>query len=89
MSSRFPDGYVERAVAELLASSEPPRRDPATTALPFRACPGCGASLADPGTFVQEYWVARETRFMVWCRDCHGTYTVVPVERYEGHEALD
>ncbi len=102
-SSGLPDGYVERAVAEILAATDrggPSAGAPANSrssggaaspgaAVPFRACPGCGAPLSDPSSFVQEYWVGRETRFMVWCRGCHGTYTVVPVERYESHEAID
>jgi hypothetical protein len=82
----MPTGYVERAVAEILASSDPDRVLPH---VPFRSCPGCGEKLSDPASFVQEYWVGSETRFMVWCRVCRGTYTVVPVERYEAHEATE
>ncbi len=84
--SRLPDGYVERAVAEILASSGPGRVVPH---VPFTSCPGCGARLTDPASFVQEYWVADETRFMVWCHVCGGTYTVVPVERFVGTEAVE
>jgi hypothetical protein len=77
---------VERAVAELLAGRGRPR---AAADLPFRACPGCGEGLADTRSFVQEFWVAAETRFLVWCHHCHGTYTVVPIERFVGTEATD
>lgn len=84
--SSLPVGYVERAVAEILATSSRRRIEPH---VPFRSCPGCGTSLADPASFVQEYWVASETRFLVWCRSCTGTFTVVPVERYEAHEATE
>ncbi len=83
---RLPSGYVERAVAELLAGRE---RSRVASELPFRSCPGCGEALADPRSFVQEFWVASETRFLVWCHHCHGTYTVVPIERFVGTEATD
>jgi hypothetical protein len=82
----LPVGYVEQAVAEILASTDPDRIVPH---VPFRSCPGCGAKLSDPKSLVQEFWVADETRFLVWCRACGGTFTVVPVERYHGHEAMD
>lgn len=82
----LPAGYVEQAVAEILASADPDRIVPH---VPFRSCPGCGARLSDPKSLVQEFWVADETRFLVWCRACGGTFTVVPVERYHGHEAAD
>jgi hypothetical protein len=84
----LPAGYVERAVAELLAEAG---RDPkrAVALVPFRSCPGCGASLSDPRSFVQEFWVASETRFLVWCHLCGGTYTVVPIERFVGTEATE
>lgn len=81
-----PDGFVEREVAQILAAQDPDRVVPY---VPFRSCPGCGERLSDPATFVQEYWVGSETRFMVWCRACRGTYTVVPVDRYEAHEATE
>ncbi len=81
---RLPDGYAVRAATEVAARAV--RHAPE---IPFRSCPGCGASLADPASFVQEFWVGRETRFMVWCHECRETYTVVPVERYEGTEAVD
>lgn len=82
----LPAGYVEQAVAEILASADPDRIVPH---VPFRSCPGCGAKLSDPKSLVQEFWVADETRFLVWCRSCSGTFTVVPVEHYHGHEAID
>lgn len=82
----LPEGYVAQAVAEILASHDAGRVVPH---VPFRACPGCGARLADPASFVQEFWVAQETRFLIWCRSCGGTYTVVPVERYVGTEATE
>jgi hypothetical protein len=84
----LPAGYVERAVAELLTEAE---RGPRRLApdLPFRSCPGCGAALSDLRSFVQEYWVASETRFLVWCHRCGGTYTVVPIERFVGTEATE
>ncbi|MEX1264369.1 MAG: hypothetical protein WEE66_10645 [Actinomycetota bacterium] len=82
----LPAGFVEQAVAELLAGTDPDRVVPH---VPFRACPGCGARLSDPASFVQEYWVANETRFLVWCRACHGTFQVTPVTRYEGTEASE
>jgi hypothetical protein len=82
----LPAGYVERAVAELLAEQDPARSVPV---VPFRSCPGCGARLSDPRSFVQEYWVGAETRFLVWCHVCGGTYTVVPVERFVGTEAAE
>lgn len=84
----LPAGYVERAVAELLAETGRGPM-PATTTVPFRSCPGCGAGLADPRSFVQEFWVASETRFLVWCHECGGTFTVVPIERFVGTEATD
>lgn len=87
----LPDGYVERAVAEILASTDAagvPAAGPRTH-VPFSFCPGCAARLSDPASFVQEYWVGSETRFMVWCRSCRGTFTVTRVDRYEGNEALD
>lgn len=84
--SPLPLGYVEQAVAEILASADPDRIVPH---VPFRSCPGCGARLSDPKSLVQEFWVADETRFLVWCRACGGTFTVVPVERYQAHEAAD
>jgi hypothetical protein len=84
--SRLPAGYVERAVAEILAA----RDGMASTAdVPFRHCPGCGARLDDPASFVQEFWVADEARFLVWCRACGFTGTVVKVERFETHEAAE
>jgi hypothetical protein len=85
-SGLLPAGYVEQAVAEILASVDPDRIVPY---VPFRSCPGCGATLSDPKSLVQEFWVADETRFLVWCRACGRTFTVVPVERYYGHEAID
>jgi RNase P subunit RPR2 len=85
-ASRLPAGYVERAVAEMLAMRD---RMASTAEIPFAFCPGCGAALADPGNFVQEFWVAEEARFLVWCRACGFTGTVVKVERFEAHEAAD
>ncbi len=85
-ASTLPDGYVERAVAEIVATAGARRSIPH---IPFRSCPGCGERLTDPASFVQEYWVGNETRFMVWCRTCRETFTVVPVVRYEGTEAVD
>jgi hypothetical protein len=84
----LPAGYVERAVAELLteAARSQPKVSPE---VPFRSCPGCGAELADVRSFVQEYWVASETRFLVWCHRCGGTYTVVPIDRFVGTEATE
>jgi hypothetical protein len=82
--SRVPAGYVERAVAEMLATRE---RTARAAEIPFSHCPGCGAALADPASFVQEFWVADEARFLVWCRACDFTGTVVKVERFETHEA--
>jgi hypothetical protein len=77
---------VERLVAEMLAQ---PRRAPAAPHVPFAHCPGCGAALADPASFVQEFWVADEARFLVWCRVCGFTGTVVKVERFETHEVTE
>jgi hypothetical protein len=85
-AARMPAGYVEQAVADMLAGTDPHRVVPH---VPFRVCPGCGARLSDPASFVQEYWVADETRFLVWCRACHGTFQVSPVTRYEGTEASE
>ena len=82
----LPAGYMEQAVAELLATADPDRIVPH---VPFRACPGCGARLSDPSSFVQEYWVAAETRFLVWCHHCHGTFTVMPVARFEASEPTE
>jgi hypothetical protein len=84
----LPAGYVERAVAELLTEAE---RAPGRVVrdVPFRSCPGCGSRLSDPRSFVQEFWVARETRFLVWCHRCGGTYTVVPIDRFIGTEATE
>lgn len=82
----LPAGYVERAVAELLADRRTARQVPV---VPFQSCPGCGARLSDPRSFVQEYWVGAETRFLVWCHVCGGTFTVVPVERFVGTEATE
>jgi hypothetical protein len=84
--SRLPADYVERLVAEMLAQ---PRRTAGTTDIPFGHCPGCGAALADPASFVQEFWVADEARFLVWCRACGFTGTVVKVERFETHEVSE
>ncbi len=84
--SRLSAGYVERLVAEMLAQ---PRRTPGTTGVPFGHCPGCGAALADPASFVQEFWVADEARFLVWCRACGFTGTVVKAERFETHEVSE
>jgi hypothetical protein len=83
--SVLPAGYVEQAVADLLAGG---RGEPLTR-VPFSNCPGCGAGLTDTKSFVQEYWVANETRFLAWCHECGGTFTVVPVERFEGTEATE
>lgn len=82
----LPAGYLERAVADLLAGGT--GRMPLAQ-VPFRNCPGCGAQLTDAKSFVQEYWVASETRFLAWCHECGGTFTVVPVERFEGTEATE
>ncbi len=68
------------------AGSDATRQSPARA--PFTVCPACGAQLSDT-SFVQEYWVGAETRYMVWCRACRATYMLVPVERYEGNEAVD
>jgi hypothetical protein len=84
--SRLPPGYVERAVAEMLATRD---RTTGAAEIPFTHCPGCGAGLADPASFVQEFWVADEARFLVWCRVCGFTGTVVKVERFETNEAAE
>jgi hypothetical protein len=84
----LPAGYVERAVAELLTETErAPQR--VVPDVPVRSCPGCGARLSDPRSFIQEFWVASETRFLVWCHRCGGTYTVVPIDRFVGTEATE
>lgn len=85
----LPPGYVEQAVADLLAGRDASAGARASGIVPFRSCPGCGAGLDDVRSFVQEFWVATETRFLVWCHRCGGTYTVVPVERFVGTEARD
>lgn len=84
--SRLPAGFVERAVAELLSGRHPARVIPH---VPFEHCPGCGAALSDPANLVQEFWVADETRFLVWCRSCRFTGTVTKVERFKGSEIAE
>jgi len=86
----LPSGYVEQAVAEILAGAEPGRLGSAATerlatAEPVRFCPGCGARLTEH-SLVQEFWVAAESRFLVWCRSCAFTGTVVRVDRFETSE---
>lgn len=89
MGRRLPEGYVERAVAELLAERGRSGGAVVVAAVELRYCPGCGEELSGARSFLQEYWVANETRFLVWCHACHGTWTVVPTERYVGTEASD
>lgn len=31
----------------------------------------CGADLDEGHSFVQEFWVADQTRFLTWCHSCH------------------
>jgi hypothetical protein len=50
---------------------------------------GCGAALSDPANLVQEFWVADETRFLVWCRSCRFTGTVTKVDRFKGSEVAE
>lgn len=85
-SNRLPAGFVERAVAELLAGRNPGRVIPH---VPFEHCPGCGAALSDPANLVQEFWVSDETRFLVWCRSCRFTGTVTKVDRFKGSEVAE
>lgn len=33
-------------------------------------CPGCGRTLSDGASFVQEFWVASETVHFCWCAAC-------------------
>lgn len=79
----LPVGYVEQAVAEFLAGHGAVMAPPGE---PFQFCPECGAAL-DTESFVQEFWVGAESRFLVWCQSCSFTGTVVRVERFETHEA--
>lgn len=78
----LPAGYVERAVAEFLAGQGTAMEPPGE---PFHFCPECGAAL-DTDSFVQEFWVGAESRFLVWCRSCSFTGTLVRVGRFETHE---
>lgn len=89
MGRRLPEGYVERAVAELLAERDRSGSGGVVAAAQLRHCPGCGVELSGAHSFLQEYWVANETRFLVWCHACHGTWTVIVTERYVGTEATD
>lgn len=79
----LPAGYVEQAVAEFLADRGKRMESPGD---PFRFCPECGSGL-DRDSFVQEFWVSTESRFLIWCRACSFTGTVVRVTRFETHEA--
>lgn len=46
-----------------------------------RFCPVCGTDLAAERSFVQEFWVADETRFLTWCHGCSQMCTVTESDR--------
>ena len=54
--------------------------------VPVAFCPRCGAALAGPESFVQEFWVASETAYHCWCRNCSFVWNLVLVDRMTSHE---
>jgi hypothetical protein len=40
-------------------------------------------------SFVQEYWMADQTVYHCWCRECELTWELVRVERVVTHEAAE
>ena len=44
-------------------------------------CPVCGHDLRGERSFVQEYWVGDETRYLTWCPSCRSQCTVVVSDR--------
>jgi formate dehydrogenase maturation protein FdhE len=52
-------------------------------------CPRCGASMSGAESFVQEYWMADQTVYNCWCRECDLTWELVRVERVVTHEAAE
>jgi formate dehydrogenase maturation protein FdhE len=63
--------------------------EPAAEDVPVAFCPRCGASMAGADSFVQEYWMADQTVYHCWCRDCELTWELVRVERVVTHEAAE
>ena len=57
--------------------------------LPVAFCPRCGASMSGAESFVQEYWMADQTVYNCWCRECDLTWELVRVERVVTHEAAE
>jgi len=49
-------------------------------------CPGCGARLDAPASFVQEFWAQDDRNFLCWCAGCGLMCTVVVSPRLMGHE---
>jgi len=70
----------------LAAGAPAPRGAPQPVVVPFSYCPRCAAPLADPASFVQEYWVAVQTRFSCWCRACSFAFEIALSDRVTGHE---
>lgn len=56
---------------------------------PVAFCPRCGASMTTPESFVQEYWLADQSVYHCWCRQCDLTWELVRVERVVTHEAAE
>jgi hypothetical protein len=72
------------ALAEAPAAWDPEREDG-----PVAFCPRCGASMTSAESFVQEYWMADQTIYHCWCRECDLTWELVRVERIVTHEVAE
>lgn len=51
-----------------------------------RACPLCGANLAERPSIVQEFWVAQDRHLDLWCSACQRHVTISFVARVTTQE---
>jgi formate dehydrogenase maturation protein FdhE len=81
-----PEALRERHLA---LAKAPAAAEPDADEAPVAFCPRCGASMSGAESFVQEYWMADQTVYHCWCRECELTWELVRVERVVTHEAAE
>ena len=54
-----------------------------------RYCPGCGHSLENAQSLLNEYWIGTDTVYFCWCFTCSWTGEIVETTRVTAFEPAE